>query len=120
MRGSTPLRWGSGFLPRPRARSSAWRSTRAVGGSFTVVDRRDGDDVEHVGTYLEIDRPRRLVFAFRVPKYSQVTTRVSVDIVSLENGCELTLTHEGLMPDYVASAKSGWGQVLDALANSLG
>ena len=30
-----------------------------VGGSFNIT-RRDGEDVEHVGTYVEIDRARRL------------------------------------------------------------
>ena len=90
-----------------------------VRGSFTIVDRRDGEDVEHTGEYLEIDRPRRLVFAFRVPKYSQVTTRVSVDIVPLESGCQLTLTHEGVLPDYVSRTESGWGTILDALAETL-
>jgi len=41
-----------------------------VGGSFSIVDRRDAEDVEHVGEYVEIERPRRLIFTFRVPKYS--------------------------------------------------
>jgi len=41
-----------------------------VGGSFSIVDRRDAEDVEHVGEYVEIERPRQLMFTFRVPKYS--------------------------------------------------
>jgi uncharacterized protein YndB with AHSA1/START domain len=84
------------------------------------VDRRDGEDIEHVGEYLEIDRPRRLVFTFAVPKFSTENTRVTVDIVPLDTGCELTLTHEGVLPDYAARTESGWGKILDALAATLG
>ena len=44
-----------------------------VGGGFPFTDRRDGEDVEHVGTYLEIDRQRRIILArFGVPKYSSL------------------------------------------------
>jgi uncharacterized protein YndB with AHSA1/START domain len=90
-----------------------------VGGSFTIV-RRDGDDVEHIGEYLEIDRPRRLVFTFRVPKYSDVTTRVSIDIVAFASGCELTLTHEGVLSEWVSRGESGWNMILDNLSKTLG
>jgi uncharacterized protein YndB with AHSA1/START domain len=90
-----------------------------VGGSFNFT-RRDGEDVEHVGEYLEIDRPRRLVFTFSVPKFSTAITRVNVDIVPLGTGCELTLTQEGVPAEWADRTKGGWTMILDSLAGSLG
>ncbi len=78
-----------------------------VGGLFNIT-RRDGDDVEHIGTYLEIDRPRRIVFTFGVPKFTDHMTRVSLDLKPLPTGCELTLTHDGVLPEWLESgAKAG-------------
>jgi uncharacterized protein YndB with AHSA1/START domain len=90
-----------------------------VGGSYIIVEQRDGVDVEHTGEYLEIDRPRRLVFTLKVPKYSQENTKLTIEIRPLESGCELTLTHEGVLPDYIASTTSGWNMILDQLATTL-
>jgi uncharacterized protein YndB with AHSA1/START domain len=89
-----------------------------VGGSF-VFTRRDDEDIEHVGTYLEIDRPRRLVFTFGVPKFSAEITRVTLDLKPLPNGCELTLTHEGVLPEWLERANEGWIKILEALAANL-
>jgi uncharacterized protein YndB with AHSA1/START domain len=89
-----------------------------VGGRFVFV-RRDGEDVEHVGEYLEIDRPRRLVFTFSVPKYSPVVTRVTVDIVPSGAACELTLTHEGVLPEWLEPTRSGWTGILRNLVKTL-
>ncbi|HEY2444308.1 MAG TPA: SRPBCC domain-containing protein [Rhizomicrobium sp.] len=89
-----------------------------VGGQFTIV-RREGDDIEHVGEYLEIDRPRRLVFTFGVPKFSAEMTRVTVEIAPAGQGCELTLTHDGVLPEWAERTQSGWGMILDGLENHL-
>lgn len=89
-----------------------------VGGRFLFVDRRQGQDVEHVGTYLEIDRPRRLVFTFAVTG-AEGETRVTIDIRPLDVGCELTLTHEGVPEDYADRTESGWATILDAIARAL-
>jgi len=90
-----------------------------VGGTF-VITRRDGEDVEHTGQYLEIERPRRLAFTFAVPRFSSATTKVAIDIVPLESGCELTLTHEGVLPEWSERTREGWNSLTDKLAATLG
>jgi len=90
-----------------------------VGGRFNFTDRRDGEDIEHVGEYLEIDRPRRLVFTFAVPKFSELYTRVTIDIVPQGAGCELTLTHEGVLPDYLERTTAGWMKLLEKLSKCI-
>lgn len=87
-----------------------------VGGSFCVVERRDGEEVEHVGEYLELERPRRLVFTLRVPKYSPEASVVAVDIAPVEGGCELTLTHERVPPPYAGRTEAGWASLLGGLS----
>ncbi len=86
-----------------------------TGGSFNFTDRRESEDVEHVGTYLEIDRPRRLAFTFAAPKYSKLFTRVAIDLKPLSTGCELTLTQEGTLPEWVDRTREGWGKIIGAL-----
>jgi uncharacterized protein YndB with AHSA1/START domain len=90
-----------------------------IGGTFNITERRGDEDVEHVGTYLELDRPRRLVFSFAVPKYSTLVTRVSIDLKPLPGGCELTLTQEGTPPEWIDRTREGWGKIVDGLASHL-
>jgi uncharacterized protein YndB with AHSA1/START domain len=90
-----------------------------VGGKFLIVRRTNGDDVEHVGEYLVIERPRRLVFTFAVPRYSSQSTLVSIDIVPSATGCTLTLAHEGVLPEWADRTQDGWGMILNALDGAL-
>jgi uncharacterized protein YndB with AHSA1/START domain len=90
-----------------------------VGGAFCFVDRRDGEDVEHFGNYVEIDRPRRLVFDFAVSATPEAKTRVTIDIRPVASGCELTLLHEDVLPDYVDRTRDGWATIFEALAAAL-
>lgn len=89
-----------------------------VGGRFLFVDRREGQDVEHFGSYLEIDRPRRLVFTFGVTG-ADGETRVTIDIQPLDAGCELTLTHDGVPEEFADRTESGWTTILEGMARSL-
>jgi uncharacterized protein YndB with AHSA1/START domain len=93
-----------------------------VGGEWRITDRREDGDVEHRGQYVEIDRPRRLVFTFQVPKYAQWTDRVEIDIVpSDDGGCELALTHT-MVPEAAEWADrtvEGWTMILGNLEKAL-
>jgi uncharacterized protein YndB with AHSA1/START domain len=101
-----------------------------VGGSFTVTDRRpnpDGDEsffeAQHRGVYVEIDRPRRLVFDFGVDPFGHDTSRVTIDIIPAGAGCELFLTHDlGTGEDalaYVDRTRRGWSAMLRQLEKVL-
>lgn len=94
-----------------------------VGGKFEIVDKRDTGDfkgeIRHVGEYLEIDRPRRLVFTFGVPQFDPRMTRVEIDIVAKDSGCELTLTHHGVPEEWQAPTTEGWTKLLGNLAREI-
>ena len=117
-----PARAGRFMFATPAGQMVRADIDARVGGSYTFTDRRDGEDVEHTGRYLEIDRPRRLVFSFSVDNFATEADRVSIDIVPLETGCELTLTHE-MKPEwaeYADRTSAGWTTILDGLAAALG
>jgi uncharacterized protein YndB with AHSA1/START domain len=87
-----------------------------AGGGFTFTERRpDMGDVRHVGEFLEIDRPRRLVFTFGVPQFDPRMTVVTVEIRPEGDGCELTLTNDGVPPDYAGRNHEGWSRILAGL-----
>ncbi|RYF94460.1 MAG: SRPBCC domain-containing protein [Caulobacteraceae bacterium] len=90
-----------------------------VGGGFNVTDRRGEVDVEHIGEYLEMDRPRRLVFEFGVPTYSPDRGRVEVDIEPLAEGCRLTLT-AWVDPEFAERTQQGWTMILGGLERVVG
>ena len=91
-----------------------------VGGLFSFVVRRQGQEIDHVGEYLEIERPRRLAFTWAVGKRSPDDTRVIIDFSPLGAGCELVLRHERVWGDYEARTAQGWTTLLDAAARLLG
>ena len=91
-----------------------------AGGKFTITRRDEQGETDHVGEYEVVDRPRRLVFTFGVPRYSSEMTRVSIEIVSTESGCDLTLTHEGVLPEWAEKSKEGWMMILGNLGRALG
>lgn len=91
-----------------------------LGGAFVFVDVREGEKVEHVGNYLEIDRPHRLAFTWRV-KPEEESSTVSIDIVAQDSGCEATLQHE-MTPEwaeYADRCAEAWAKMLGGIAATL-
>lgn len=104
-----------------------------VGGGFTVIDRRpaaDGEesvfDVVHLGKYVELSRPRRIVFDFSVLTFgSEDPTRVTVDITPASNpmACEVVLTHEMGSGEHARmmeeASRKGWTNMLALMEREL-
>jgi uncharacterized protein YndB with AHSA1/START domain len=91
-----------------------------VGGRFDLTERRpDMGDVKHVGEYLEIDRPRRLVFTFGVPQFNPDMTRVEVEVRPVGEGCELTLTQRDVPAEWAERSQEGWTKIIASLAGAL-
>jgi uncharacterized protein YndB with AHSA1/START domain len=115
----TPAQAGKFLFATPTGTMVKAEVDARVGGAFVFVDRRDGEDIEHVGEYLVIDRPRKLVFTFAVPRFSAEITTVSIEIAPTSDGCELSLTHTGVLEDYVKQTEDGWGMILESLDKAL-
>lgn len=92
-----------------------------VGGTYSFVVRRGEDEIEHLGEYLEIDRPGHLAFTWGVAD-EEGSDRVVVRITPLADGCEVTLTHE-LHPDWIEfreRTEAAWASMLESLADAVG
>ncbi|MEO5894091.1 MAG: SRPBCC family protein [Vicinamibacterales bacterium] len=92
------------------------------GGRYEIIERRDGGEVAHLGEYLEIERPTRLVFTLSVPRYSAHVDRVTIAISSLPDGCLLTFTDQ-MAPgteEHLERATNGWATILANLEKILG
>jgi len=91
-----------------------------VGGIFSFVVRRQGEEINHVGEYLEIERPERLAFTWGTDDVAD-RSRVIIDIERLPSGCQLTLKHEldANWADYAPRVEASWSKMLDALATEL-
>lgn len=92
-----------------------------VGGKFSFVVERQGAEIDHVGKYLEIDRPRLLVFTWATRDRLPETGRVVIEIEPRDQGCEVKLTQVmgAQWSAFVDRAASAWSKMLDALGRAM-
>lgn len=109
-------RW---LFTSPTSETHSTEMEARVGGKWSITDRRDGVDYTALGEYLEIDRPRRLLFTFGMPQFSPEFTRVIVEIAADGAGSILTLTQEGVPEAHAKATEEGWGKMFDGLEAAL-
>ena len=99
-----------------------------VGGTFSFLVERQGLEIEHLGGYVEIERPRRLAFTWNAvtprepggPRSSGIGTLVTLDFAPAGTGTELRLTHEGVPEELALRTEEGWSKIIQTLAHTLG
>jgi glutathione S-transferase len=91
-----------------------------VGGTIRIVMRGDGMEIEHLGTYLKIEPPHRLVFTWTSPYTGPHPSIVTLELEPDGVGAtRLHLVHQQLPEAATASHRGGWGAMLDRLGDRL-
>jgi uncharacterized protein YndB with AHSA1/START domain len=86
------------------------------GGDFRLVMQEGDIQIEHVGRYIVIERPRRLIFTWVSPGTDHRLSLVTVVFTPTDNGVRIDIDHEGL-PDGERAGRHerGWASILDKL-----
>lgn len=95
------------------------RSDLRVGGEFSYKVRRGDTEIDHVGKFLELDPPKRIVFTWGVVGESaDDPSHVIIDITPTPEGCSVRLMHEmdEQWAAYVDRARGSWEKMLGVLA----
>ena len=92
-----------------------------VGGKYHIVfETAQGERFESHGEYLELDPPRRLVMSFWFSAQPDVRSRVTVAIVPVAGGAELTVRHDNFSNDGLPiTVEDGWEGALAKIAAHL-
>ena len=89
-----------------------------VGGKFFFSDLRDGTEARHWGSYLELDRPRKIVFTWIVDESEEEDPSVVTLTIEPEaDGCVATIVHEldAKWSEFISQTESGWARMLQAV-----
>ncbi len=110
------VRWMSPF---PGAVDCKASCDLRPGGAFSLVMTSKEASREVSGTYVEIDRPHKLVFTWTGPLTNNVNTLVTVELIPRGDETDLVLTHERLPTSAIIDGHTrGWGHILDHLADT--
>jgi len=107
------------FFATPDGKMVRMEMDARVGGSFHVIERREGVCVDYTGIYMEITRPRRLTFLLSAPFYGLSGNRVSIAVLRMAQGCEVVVSHEGVTEEAAGRTEGVWRAILEGLQREL-
>ncbi|THD44376.1 MAG: SRPBCC domain-containing protein [Bradyrhizobium sp.] len=111
------VRWMSPF---PGAVDCKASCDLRPGGAFSLLMLSGDSRREVSGAYVQVDRPRKLVFTWAGPLTNNVTTLVTLELDPRGEETDLTLTHERLPTTAIVEGHTkGWGHILDHLADTV-
>jgi uncharacterized protein YndB with AHSA1/START domain len=104
------------MLPMPGMPHPKTEVDGREGGRFTIYMDVGEEIIPHSGTYLELNRPNRLVFSWESP-FSADDSSVTLEFSTLESGStEIELTHVRFIDEESRSNhEAGWGNILSVL-----
>jgi len=104
------------MLPMPGMPEPRTECDGKQGGRFSIFMKVGDDEIPHSGTFLEVDRPNKLVFSWESP-FSTDGSTVTLLLNSIsENRTKIDLTHIKF-PDEESRSnhEGGWGCILEKL-----
>ncbi len=104
------------ILPAPGMPQPEVENDPRENGRFSIVMHVGDNRVPHTGSYLELDRPRRLKFSWESP-YSADDSTVTLDFAEIDSTTtRVELTHVKFLHEEARSDhEGGWGNILDRL-----
>lgn len=91
------------------------------GGRYSIIFRMlDGSEHNPTGVYREVIPNAKLVFTWEWPGRPEWESQVTIELRSIGNDTELTLTHENLPDEAAGSHEAGWTGLLDQLHRYFG
>lgn len=113
---------GDWFFSTPEGVDKVSDVDPRVGGDFKIGERRGEEMAMHVGTFHEIDRPKRIAFSYYMETANDdAPSNVIIDFEKTENGCRILITHEmdDVWSEYEELTIQGWNMIFDGFEKVL-
>jgi uncharacterized protein YndB with AHSA1/START domain len=109
------------MCPRP-ARAVKIMLEPSVGGSLRIDIEDSGFSLYVTGTFVELDRPRRLRFTWSCSAWADPSVQSLVTVTLEDHGAGetmMTIEHEQLPPEELDTHRRGWGTIAVQLGEEL-